>query len=169
MNYLVVGCGLTGSVIARELADRGKKVEIWERRDRIGGNMYDYIDEHGFLVQKYGPHAFYTTKLIVCKEFQWWLTHRKRKTHASQSIKNCQFRIDTVVSYAVEYPLPYREEEKVEPYYQVLAVESQGRYAKYVALAQRISNLISCGRLADFKYYNMDQALERALSICGAR
>lgn len=53
MDYLVVGAGLCGGVIARELAERGKKVTLWERRDHIGGNMYDYVDEHGFLVQKY--------------------------------------------------------------------------------------------------------------------
>ena len=75
MNCLVIGCGLTGSVIARELAERGKKVEIWERRDHIGGNMYDYIDEHGFLVQKYGPHTFHTKKPelfdYICRFEQW--------------------------------------------------------------------------------------------------
>lgn len=60
MDCLVVGCGLTGAVIARELAERGKKVVIWERRDHIGGNMYDYVDENGIRVHKYGPHVFHT-------------------------------------------------------------------------------------------------------------
>lgn len=53
-DCLIVGCGLSGGVIARHFAQQGKKVVIWERRDHIGGNMYDYVDEHGFLVQKYG-------------------------------------------------------------------------------------------------------------------
>lgn len=66
----------------------------------------------------------------------------------------------------MEYPLPYREGEKMEPYYPVLTAESQEQYAKYATLAQQIPNLIPCGRLADFKYYNMDQALERALNVC---
>ena len=62
MDVLVIGCGLTGSVIARELAERGKRVTIWDRRKHIGGNMYDYVDVHGVLVHKYGPHIFHTNK-----------------------------------------------------------------------------------------------------------
>ena len=47
MDALVIGCGLTGSVVARFLAEElNKKVVIWERRNHIGGNMYDYYDEH---------------------------------------------------------------------------------------------------------------------------
>ncbi|WP_197020754.1 FAD-dependent oxidoreductase [Selenomonas sp. AE3005] len=60
MEYLVVGAGLSGAVIARKLADNGHKVTIWERRSHIGGNMYDYKDEYGINVHKYGPHTFHT-------------------------------------------------------------------------------------------------------------
>lgn len=61
-DALIVGCGLSGAVVARILADNGKKVTVLERRDHIGGNMFDYVDEHGILVHKYGPHTFHTCK-----------------------------------------------------------------------------------------------------------
>jgi UDP-galactopyranose mutase len=59
-KILIVGCGLVGSVAAREMVSHGYEVDIWERRDHIAGNLYDYVDNHGILVQKYGPHIFHT-------------------------------------------------------------------------------------------------------------
>lgn len=374
MDCLVIGCGLSGAVIARELAEQGKKIEIWERRDHIGGNMYDYIDEHGFLVQKYGPHTFHTKKKYLydymCRYESWqdykltcgavWdgkytptpfnfttidtfypsdqaASLRKKlqtvfpgrefatvvevlehpdpeirayaeylfqKDYAPYTAKqwgvspaeidpsvlkrvplrfsykegyfddpyqvmpvhsftrffenlldcpNIEVRLganaldrlsvsgstllldgaETTIpviytgaldelfwhiygrlpyrslqfewrysqqdsfqpapvvaypqeegytriteykklpaqdkpgsSYAVEYPLPYKEGETTEPYYPLLTQESQERYRRYRELAEMIPNLFFCGRLGNFKYYNMDQALEAALEIC---
>lgn len=375
MDVLVVGCGLTGSVIARYLAENlNKKVIIWDRRSHIGGNMYDYYDEHGILVHRYGPHIFHTEKKeiydYICKYNKWdffkltYMAEIKgkftptpfnyqtiddyyskeeatdlkrrlkdifgdRKTATVVEVLNCsdekvrgyakflfdndyslytakqwgvpasevdpsilkrvplRFSYDTgyfddeyqvmpattytdffknlldhpnievklgiealehltiqndellidgvkaeipvvytgaldelfgltegklpyrslrfewkyedidskqdapVVAYpqekeftriteykklpvqdvrgttyAVEYPLQYDENSKMEPYYPVLTEESQIMYAKYLERAQSVNNLYCAGRLADFKYYNMDQALERALGIC---
>lgn len=60
-DYVIVGAGLSGGILARKLVEEcGKKVLIVERRDHISGNMYDYEDERGIKVQKYGPHAFHT-------------------------------------------------------------------------------------------------------------
>ncbi|MCI7638754.1 MAG: UDP-galactopyranose mutase [Clostridiales bacterium] len=373
-DYLVVGCGLSGAVVARHLAQQGKQVTIWERRDHIGGNMYDYVDEHGFLVQKYGPHTFHTKIKhlydYMCQYEQWepyrltcgavwdgkytptpfnfstidtfypedkaqalkqklteafagretatvvevlehpdpdirgyaqflfsndyapytakqWgvdpseidpsvlkrvplrfsynvgyfddayevmprhsftrffenlLDHPNVRTELGvDALEHLKVRdnrlfldgkqlqipvvytgaldelfggvygqlpyrsikfdwryedIDSLqdapvvaypqepgftriteykklpvqekpgTSYAVETSLPYREGEKMEPYYPVLTEASLAQYAKYHAMADQIPNLIYCGRLADFKYYNMDQALDRALQIC---
>lgn len=68
-------------------------------------------------------------------------------------------------TYAIEYPLPYKNGENNEPYYPVLTKNSIELYEKYKDLADNVENLVCCGRLADFKYYNMDQAIERALKI----
>ena len=59
-DFIIVGAGLSGSIIARELAERGKKILLLERRTHVAGNTYDYINETGILVQKYGPHIFHT-------------------------------------------------------------------------------------------------------------
>lgn len=61
-DYIIVGAGLSGGIIARRLAEeQGRKVLMLERRDHVAGNMYDYTDELGIKVQKYGPHAFHTS------------------------------------------------------------------------------------------------------------
>ena len=377
MEALVIGCGLTGSVIARFLAEKlNKKVVIWDRRNHVGGNMYDYYDEHGILVHKYGPHTFHTKKEYLydymCQFAEWkeykltcmaqingkftptpfnfqtiddfydkkeaadlkkrirnefgnkatatvvevlncndkkiqeyaqflfdndyslytakqWgisanevdpsilkrvplrfsydigyfddeyqvmpattftdffkslLNHKNIEIklsiealeHLNVDLQNNKVFIDgeykdipiiytgaldelfdncygklpyrslrfewkyedidskqdaPVVAYpqaegftriteykklpvqdvkgttyAVEYPLSYNENVKMEPYYPVLTEKSQRIYSKYLEKASNIKNLFLSGRLADFKYYNMDQALERALNIC---
>ena len=371
MDYLVIGCGLSGAVVARHLAEQGRQVTIWERRDHIGGNMYDYVDEHGFLVQKYGPHTFHTKKKelydYMCRFGRWqdykltcgaaWggkytptpfnfttidtfypaekaelLKEKLKKafsgrdtatvvevlahpdedirgyaeflfqndyapytakqwgvspseidpsvlkrvplrfsyeegyfddpyqvmpeqsfTHFFQNlldhpnihvelgvealdhiqIRNDRIFLDGVpleipvvytgaldelfggiygrlpyrslrfewkyedkeslqdapvvaypqeagytriteykklpvqtgtgTSYALEYPLTYQEGTQQEPYYPVLTEQSKQQYEQYRRAAEAVPNLICCGRLADFKYYNMDQALEQAL------
>lgn len=58
-DYLVVGCGLYGSVFARQATDKGKKVLIIEKRNHIAGNVYTEKVE-GINVHKYGAHIFHT-------------------------------------------------------------------------------------------------------------
>jgi UDP-galactopyranose mutase len=65
-DYLVVGAGFAGAVIAERLAScEGKKVLIVESRHHIGGNTYDYFNDEGILVHKYGPHIFHTNSKEV--------------------------------------------------------------------------------------------------------
>ena len=68
-------------------------------------------------------------------------------------------------TYAVEYPLPYKQGEAMEPYYPVLTEESQELFQKYYDEAKQVKGLAFAGRLAEFKYYNMDQAIRRALDL----
>ena len=64
MHYLIIGCGLTGAVIARHMAEQGNQVVIWERRDHIGGNMYDYVDGNTglFGTKIWSPYVPYERK-----------------------------------------------------------------------------------------------------------
>lgn len=373
-KFIIVGCGLTGSVIGREIAAAGHKVIIWDKREHIGGNMFDYKDEHGIIVHKYGPHCFHTNNKeiydYICKYNEWqpfnikcqavidgiatpspfnfqtiddfypkeeaevlknvlqsnypdretltvvealessdekirkyaeflfekdyclytakqWgippseidssvlkrvplrlsykdgyfddtyqvmpitsykdffknildhpnitvklgvdaldhlsLDEEKKKvlvdrndsyivvfTGALDELFNCKYGrlpyrslhfewkyedkdsfqgaplvaypqaegytriveykklpLQNVrgTSYAIEYPIPYNSGKNIDPYYPVLTEKSQKLYLKYKELADSYNNLVLCGRLADFKYYNMDQALLRALNL----
>ena len=60
-DYLIVGAGFAGSVLAERLAvDADKKVLIVDKRPHVAGNAYDHYDDHGILVHRYGPHIFHT-------------------------------------------------------------------------------------------------------------
>lgn len=75
IDYLVVGAGLAGSVVARQLADAGNKVLIIERRSSPAGNCLDHVDKFGVLVQDYGPHTFHTSSETIVKyisRFEKW-------------------------------------------------------------------------------------------------
>lgn len=63
-DYLIVGCGLFGSVFAHEAVKRGKKCLVIDKRQHIGGNIYCENIE-GITVHKYGAHIFHTNDKIV--------------------------------------------------------------------------------------------------------
>jgi UDP-galactopyranose mutase len=81
-DYLIVGAGFSGSVIAERLASQsGKKVLIVDKRNHIGGNAYDHYDNSGILVHKYGPHIFHTNSREVFEylsRFTDWRSYEHR-------------------------------------------------------------------------------------------
>lgn len=65
-DTIIIGSGFAGAVSARFLAEEAnEKVLLADRRSHIGGNAYDYYDEMGILVHKYGPHIFHTNNKEV--------------------------------------------------------------------------------------------------------
>jgi len=81
MNFLVVGAGFAGAVYARELAELGHEVTVIESRDHIAGNAYDYINDNGILVHKYGPHIFHTSNMRVVdwlSKFTDWVEYKHK-------------------------------------------------------------------------------------------
>jgi len=81
-DYLVVGAGFAGAVLAERLAnDSGKSVLICDRRNHIGGNAYDHYNEDGILVHRYGPHIFHTNSEKVYRylsQFTEWREYDHR-------------------------------------------------------------------------------------------
>lgn len=81
-DYLIVGAGFAGSVLAERLArDGGKYVLLIDRRNHVGGNAYDHYNEDGILVHKYGPHIFHTNSASVfdyLSRFTKWRPYEHR-------------------------------------------------------------------------------------------
>jgi UDP-galactopyranose mutase len=81
-DYLVVGAGFAGSVIAERLASQhGARVLLIDRRPHVGGNAYDEPNEAGILYHKYGPHIFHTNSDMVVdylSQFTEWRPYEHR-------------------------------------------------------------------------------------------
>ena len=60
-DYVIVGSGLTGAIIARLLTDAKRDVLVLERRDHVGGNVHDHVHPSGIRIHTYGPHYFRTS------------------------------------------------------------------------------------------------------------
>ncbi|HIW93333.1 MAG TPA: UDP-galactopyranose mutase [Candidatus Flavonifractor merdipullorum] len=160
-NYdcLVIGAGFAGAVAARELAERGgKRVLVLERRDHIGGNAYDCLDDAGVLIHQYGPHIFHTSDRRVydyLSRFTQW--------------RDYQHRVVANV-YGVEMPVPFNLTslmlafglEKAEVLEQKL-LEAYGPERKVTILELRQNPDPDIAALADyvyehvFLYYTMKQ------------
>ncbi len=81
-DYLIVGAGFAGSVLAERLARVGNQsVLLVDKRSHIGGNAYDHYNEHGILVHKYGPHIFHTNSAQIFEylsQFTAWRPYEHR-------------------------------------------------------------------------------------------
>jgi UDP-galactopyranose mutase len=81
-DWLIVGAGFAGSVLAERIASqRGEKVLIVDRRPHIGGNAYDHFNEDGILIHRYGPHIFHTNAQSIVdylSQFTQWRPYEHR-------------------------------------------------------------------------------------------
>ncbi|SHJ66865.1 UDP-galactopyranose mutase [Paramaledivibacter caminithermalis] len=107
-NYLIVGCGLSGVTCARLLAEKGKKVLIVEKRNHIAGNAYDFYNNDGILVHKYGPHIFHTRFKEVwdflSRFTQWRLYQHRVLTYIDGKLVPMPINIDTInILYGTGY------------------------------------------------------------------
>jgi UDP-galactopyranose mutase len=81
-DYLIVGAGYAGSVLAERLASQlDKRVLLIDRRAHIGGNAYDCYNDAGLLIHPYGPHIFHTNSrqvLDYLSQFTEWRPYEHR-------------------------------------------------------------------------------------------
>ena len=86
-DYLIVGAGFAGSVIAERLARvADKRVLLCDRRNHVGGNAFDHYDDAGILVHKYGPHIFHTNSREVFEYLSQFTGWRAYEHHVLASV-----------------------------------------------------------------------------------
>ena len=81
VDYLIVGAGFAGAVMAERLAKTGQQVLVIDKRPHIGGNAYDCLDANGVLIHPYGPHIFHTNSDKVfdyLSKYTDWLPYEHR-------------------------------------------------------------------------------------------
>lgn len=81
-DFLIVGSGFSGCVLAQLIASKlNKRVLLVDKREHIGGNAFDFYNDHGILIHKYGPHIFHTNSKMVfdyLSEFTEWIYYQHR-------------------------------------------------------------------------------------------
>lgn len=93
-DYLIVGAGFAGSVLAERLATQaGKKILIIDTRSHIAGNAYDHYNDDGILVHKYGPHIFHTNSREVFEYLSQFTDWRTYEHHVLASVDGQQVPI----------------------------------------------------------------------------
>lgn len=99
-NIIIVGAGISGITLAQKYADLGKKVLVIDKRNHIAGNCYDYYNEHGILVSKYGAHLFHTNHEdvwdYVCQFGNWYNYEHKVLSKVNDKLVPVPVNITTV-------------------------------------------------------------------------
>jgi UDP-galactopyranose mutase len=99
-DYLIVGAGFAGSVLAERLSGAGKSVLLCDKRSHVGGNAFDYEDEAGILIHKYGPHIFHTKSQRIfgyLSRFTDWRPYEHRVlAHVDGKLLPFPINVDTV-------------------------------------------------------------------------
>ena len=98
-NVLIIGSGLSGATCARILAENGYNVEIIDKNNHIGGNVYDEkVDD--YYVQKYGPHIFHTNKQEVfdflSKYTEWFPFEHEVQANIKGTLIPVPFNLDSL-------------------------------------------------------------------------
>lgn len=111
-----------------------------------------------FEYEKIDKDSYQNAPVVAYPQVEGFTRITEYKKLPEQDIKG-------VTIIAKEYPQIYDSKGNIDPYYPIPTVETAALYKQYEEQAVQFKNLILCGRLADYKYYNMDQAIKRTLEI----
>jgi len=118
-DFVIVGAGFAGSVLAERIANKlKKKVLVIEKRHHIGGNAFDEYDEFGILIHKYGPHIFHTNNILVfnyLSQFTEWM-HYEHKVLAKLGDELYPFPINRLTINKL-YNLELKSDDDVKKFY----------------------------------------------------
>ncbi len=122
-DYLIVGAGYAGSVLAERLASQAnKRILIIDKRSHIGGNAYDRYNEDGILVHPYGPHILHSNSAKIYDylgKFTEWLPYEHRVlAHVDEQLLPIPINRTTVNKY---YGLDLQTEAECEAFLETLA------------------------------------------------
>ena len=99
-DYLIVGAGFSGAVLARQLAEDGRRIALIDRRPHIAGNAFDEKDAVGVLIHRYGPHIFHTNSREVFEylsQFTEWRDYEHRVlAHVDGQLVPMPINLDTI-------------------------------------------------------------------------
>ncbi|TCW60159.1 UDP-galactopyranose mutase [Treponema sp. J25] len=143
-NYIIVGAGFAGSVIAERLASQKKeKVLIIEKHNHIGGHCFDYKDENNIIVHKYGPHLFHTNNKKVFEYLsqftEWDIYNHEVLAYIDGKKVPLPFNLNTLyelfpVSLANKYEQKLLEKYKLNTKVPILELkQSEDKDLKYLA------------------------------------
>ncbi len=157
-DCIIVGAGIAGSVVARQLAEAGKKVLILEQRNHVGGNCFDEKDDYGILIHTYGPHIFHTNKKEVFEYLsrftKWYRFDHKVVANVHGKLLPIPFNINTL--YEV-----YEEEKAKELEEKLRNLYAEGSRVPILTLMssedEDIRNLAKYVYDNVFVYYTMKQ------------
>ena len=151
-DCLIVGAGMAGAVAARELAEQGgQKVLVLERRNHVGGNMYDRFDERGVLIHQYGPHIFHTNSKRVFDYLSRFTKWRLYEHQVVANIPDGEGRLEYPVPFnlvSLRTAFPPEQAEKLEE----KLVAAYGREKKVTILQLRQAPDPELAALADYVY-----------------
>jgi len=138
-DFLIVGAGYSGSVLAERIASTmNKKVLLVDRRSHIAGNAYDYYNEDGVLVHKYGPHWFHTNDKKVfeylSKFTEWRLHEHLVRSYVDGKLLPFPINLNTLNEL---YGFNFTSSEQVQEFYDKVKSEIKNpRNAEEMVLSQ---------------------------------